>query len=255
MERFARSPDTEKSEISSTRHRKDIWRRSDVPASHQLNQNKAEITTMRKFSRPCLLAIVAVAPGLIDCARAEVITFDDLSATAGISGAYAGFNWLNFQVLDTSAETARAGTAYTGYSNSALSGTNVVFNGFGNPAGIASTAPGSSFALTSGYFTAAWNDGLNVTAQGYLNGVLKDTESFTVSTTGPTLETFNWTAIDEVTFSPSGGTPHSEEAFGAGTNFALDNLTVNAVPLPAAAWLLLSGLGALGALARKRSCL
>lgn len=68
-----------------------------------------------------------------------------------------------------------------------------------------------------------------MTVSGYLGGVLQDTVTFTMNTSGPTLETFNWSGINEVRFNSTGGTPNPAYiGSGSGTQFALDNLVINA---------------------------
>jgi hypothetical protein len=81
--------------------------------------------------------------------------------------------------------------------------------------------------------------------------------------TGSVLGTFNLTAnaqngcadspachwdASSVSFSGNARSIQFGNAIGQG----FDNITVNAVPLPAAAWLLISGLGGLGSLVRRR---
>ncbi|HEY7900827.1 MAG TPA: PEPxxWA-CTERM sorting domain-containing protein, partial [Caulobacteraceae bacterium] len=120
------------------------------------------------------------------------------------------------------------------------------YNAYGNPASFS----GAGFELVSGDFTAAWNDGLSILVQGYNGASLIDTTTFVVNTSGPTLETFDWTGLTSVTFTSSGGT-HNPNLDGNGEHFALDNLSV-AVPEPATWALLLVGFAGLGAVARRR---
>jgi hypothetical protein len=170
-------------------------------------------------------------------ARAD-ITFDDLPSApygAPITNGYAGLSWSNFYVLDTAAYQP------SGYVNGVVSGTNVAYNGNGSAAAISDGA----FTLNSAYFTAAWNDGLNVAVQGFLNGNLAHSLAFTVGTSGPTLVTFNW-LVDAVTFSSSGGSDNRAYG-GSGTHFAMDNLRINeAVPEPSAILLLTTMLALVG---------
>jgi hypothetical protein len=157
-------------------------------------------------------------------ARADVITFDDLSASeAPITGVYHGLTWTNFWVLNTTS------LGPSGYVNGTVSKPNVAFNAAGAPALTA----GSAFTFNSAYFTGAWNDGLSITVVGKALGVTLDSITFVVGTSSPTLETFGWSGIDELDFSSGGGTPHGYA--GSGTQFAMDNMTINgssAVPEP-----------------------
>jgi len=138
----------------------------------------------------------------------QLITFDDINTgTNGdvfpISNPYAGLNWNNFGVI--SPATSGQCLANCGYFFGMVSSPNVAFNILGNPASFSSSTP---FTLNSFYLTADENDGLNVSVTGLLNGAVVDTATFTLSSTSPTLATFNWANINEVGFSASGGTPH-----------------------------------------------
>jgi hypothetical protein len=158
-------------------------------------------------------------------ASAEVINFDDLTDNGSgtpITGVYHGLTWSNFYVLNTTLYPINP----SGYQNGTVSAPNVAYNGFGD----AAMTMGSVFDFNSAYFTAAWNDGLDITIVGKLGGVTEDTTTFTVDTSGPTLETFNWTNIDELDFSSAGGVNHGYS--GAGTQFALDDMTINGTTVP-----------------------
>jgi opacity protein-like surface antigen len=191
-----------------------------------------------------LLACAALAAAMASIpVRADVITFDDLSVAAGtytpIANGYAGLNWNNFYVYNTQ------GLAPSGYVNGTVSGTNVAFNAGGNEAIVSSAA----FVLNSAYFTAAWNDGMTIDVHGYLGGNSVGDAVFTINTQAPVLENFNWT-VDDVTFTTSGGTNHGYS--GVGTQFAMDNLTINSsVPEPAMA-VPVTAMMALGLLAFRR---
>ena len=200
-----------------------------------------------------LLSFV-LAPGN---AQATTITFDDLPTSdyGPVPNGYAGLNWANWRTLTPGTYPNNP----SGYPNGLVSPPNVVWQAAdinGTPAsGIFSSLP---FTLNSMDLTAAWRDNLSVTVDGYLAGNLLHTSTFTVSTNGPTLETFDWAGIDQVVLSTSGGTPHAGFAF-SDYEVALDNLTINnpvnapaATPLPAALPLFASGLGAMGFLGWRR---
>jgi hypothetical protein len=172
-------------------------------------------------------------------AAQTTITFDDITnpgtGTALASG-YSGFTWTNFF-----AGTASAFGPVTGYSNGVVSTPNIAFNGFGNSASLSSA---STFTFNSAYFNAAWNNGLSVTVTGLLSGTPVDSFTFTVNATGAaTLETFNWSNINELSFTSSGGTNVGYP--GNGTQFLVDNMEFNQqvspTPEPPAFFLFLGG--------------
>ncbi len=191
-----------------------------------------------------LLLILGLAFALVGVAGADVLTFDNLPATtygSPIPNGYGGLGWSNFYYLTTSIYPYNP----SGYLNGTVSGTNVAYNAYGNAAQIIS---GPTFVFNSAYFTGAWNDGLQVEVQGYLNGNKIASSIFTVNTSGPSFETFGWT-VDHLYFSASGGTFNSNFPYGNGGGpwFAMDNFNYTpAVPEPASMVLLGSGLLALG---------
>ena len=190
-----------------------------------------------------ITSLVAFA-ALSGAAHATTLTFDDLVGEQQIANGYAGLDWSNFFVLPGTQDGP------SGYENGTVSTPNVAYNAFGNPASI--SADTSPFSLNSGYFTAAWNDGLTVSVVGQVGGVDTYSTSFEIDTQAAVLETFNWADLSSVTFTSFGGTNHGYN--GTGPHFALDNLTVNvtgAVPEPATWAMMLAGFGMIGMAMRK----
>ena len=106
----------------------------------------------------------------------------------------------------------------------------VAYNANGAPASISAASP---FILYSAYLTAAFNDNLQLEAQGYIGSTLAYDNTYSLMATGPTLISFNYLGVTSVQFISSGGTPHRGYA-GAGTEFVMDNLDVFVQPLPPA---------------------
>jgi hypothetical protein len=131
-------------------------------------------------------------------------TFDELPNAMNepsIPAGYGGLNWYNFRYLDAVRTTARP----SGYQVGMRSASVVAFNGYGSPASITSTG---LFNFVSAFLTAAWNENLRLTVEGYTAGRLTYSNSYTLSPTAPTLIRFNYLGVDEVDFISSGGTLH-----------------------------------------------
>jgi len=207
-------------------------------AARSLGEDFGEI--MRKLFITALCFAPATLLGT--AAGGQTLTFEDLTPNLAVPGGYGGVNWDNFYALDTYGYNA------SGYLNGAVSPDIVLYNGGGNPASIS----GTGFILTSGYFTAAWNNGLTMQVEGFVGGVSTYSTSFTIDATGPTLEMFGWANLSSVTFTSFGGDPAGYD--GIGPHFALDNLTIRAAPAPElTSWvMMLGGLGMVGGAMRSR---
>ena len=196
------------------------------------------------------LVFLSVATASLTTAASPVlITFDDINAPSGGSpnfpappAGYNGLQWYNFQVLDA------VHSPRSGYHDGVVSPNNVAFNNGGEPANFSSSG---AFDLDSAYLTAAWNDGLQVEAQGFVGGVLTYDNTYTLSPTAASLINFDYLGVDEVKFTSSGGTHHSGY-IGIGTQFAMDNLVIS-TPEPGTIGLLIFGAG-LVALLGGRGC-
>jgi hypothetical protein len=167
-------------------------------------------------------------------ATATTITFDDLTPPPVgelIQNGYAGLNWSNFYV-GVGVELGG------GYVPGTISQPNFAANGGGQPAYFSST---TLFSLQSMYVTKAWKEGITHIS-GYSGTTLLYSTDVTSTTTTPTFITFNWNNLTKVEISDGNGTFHT----------AIDNVTINAVPEPETYAMLLSGLGLLGAIARRR---
>src|SRR5581483_9192749 len=83
------------------------------------------------------------------------------------------------------------------------------------------------FTFVSAYITSAYFDGMNVDITGYRQGAVVDHIVIIPSATAATPYTFNWTGIDTVAFSASGGTVHPgyDNPYNQPT-FGMDDLTI-----------------------------
>ena len=169
-----------------------------------------------------LAAGLAVLPAAPVGAQAMAQNFDGLVCDSGgtaIPNGTGGLDWTNFFCL--------VGSAYpynpSGYQPGTTSAPNAALNGFENPAALRRTG-GGLFSLTSGQFTAAWNDGLTITIVGTRAGATVATVRVLPSPTAPMLVDLRALSnVDNVTFTPTGGTRHPGYN-GEGRVFALDDL-------------------------------
>ena len=201
-----------------------------------------------------LLAGAVVALGLATPGQAQtLINFDDLNPGFGsqIANGYAGLNWDNFYALNSVTFTGTYGNS--GYALGTVSTPNVAYNDFGSAASISSATP---FALNSGYFTAAWFNGLNLEVIAKNGSAVVADNNYTLTTQNPDFVSFNLPDVTSVEFISSGGTSAGFD--GNGTQFALDNLTINGPTLSAApepsqvlGGLLVTGLGGITFLVRR----
>ncbi len=153
-------------------------------------------------------------------ATGTVLTFDD-TGSGSIPDGYGGLNWSSqFRHLNG---TSHSGS---GYENGIVSGTQVAFNGFASP--INTSKSSGTWDFTGTYISAAWRDGLQVTFTGLLSGSQLFSSTISVDHTGPNWRAFNFTGIDTLSISSTGGTEVSGLS-GSGAHFALDNFTINGV--------------------------
>jgi hypothetical protein len=175
-----------------------------------------------------------------------VITFEDLPGdTSAVPDGYFGFDWENIHNVDGS----QAPYANSGYDNGRVSGDIVAYNNFANPAATLRIT-GNPFTFIGAWFTGAWNNGLSITVEGYLNGSLDYTTTFMVDTTGPTFQALNYVNVDELRFRSFGGVPQPGLG-GEGTHFVMDDFTFAPIPEPSTLVLCVSGI--LGAVSVARS--
>ena len=183
--------------------------------------------------------------------NAAVIEFDDITtrATATIADGYDGFNWDGINV--------GGGTPPwwpgSGFENGRVSGEYVAWQSGGIQSAI-TLSGGGVFDFNGAYFTSAWNTGLNITVDGLFNNSVIYSSISSFNTDGPTWFNLNFSGIDTLLISASGGV--SAGLGGGGEFWVMDNFTYNeaisSVPVPAAAWLFGSGLIGLVGIARRK---
>jgi|GEM_PF-2732432 len=192
-----------------------------------------------------LVALSLVAPTAL-AQTTSLLTFDDLNANLGdiyVPNGYGNLDWSSFRV-----ENVYNYGGATGYKNAIQSTPNVAYNNGGYSATI--QAPGAAtFSLTDGYFGAAWDNGLQVTAFATFADGTSAYQDFTVGTssllqsaangnlnagTGYQDVAFNWTNLSSVTFvtycDPLSCSSAGLSGQGTGapqyTQLSIDNLTV-----------------------------
>ena len=151
--------------------------------------------------------------------NAAPITFDDLTDLNFIPNGYAGLSWNNMASLNA----VTYDTNPSGYFVGLVSPEFVAFNAAGNPASFGLEP---SFLVNSFYLTAAWNDDLDVLIEGLLDVTPVVSTSIQIDSTLKSLITLNWSGIDEVRLTSSGGVDNPNFD-GIGPHFAMDNLVIN----------------------------
>jgi hypothetical protein len=179
------------------------------------------------------------------------ITFDDLPSFAFIPNGYNGLNWgTNFFSLDP---IVISNYSPSGYVNGIVSPNNVALNANEGPATFSSA---STFTVNSMYITAAWREGLHVLLEGLASASVIHSLEIVIGSLTPTFVNLDWTDVDMVRISSSGGIETLDYP-GSGPYVAIDDITINgevsSVPEGSSiAMMLLGGLPVAFGVIRKR---
>ncbi len=155
--------------------------------------------------------------------------------TSTVPGSYLDLNWSNVSV-STEQYLIDIGLSENGYGDVLNSGMYFGFNGWGDTASF--NDPIQDFDFQSGYFSAAWNNDLNLLITSYDDGVevgnatiVLDPNKVYLNFAEGTAEgadsavfTGRFTSVDTIRISASGGT--SAGLDGGGTHVAFDDLTL-----------------------------
>jgi hypothetical protein len=178
-----------------------------LPAKQQ--QNRIVKTAMKLPSALLSIGIAFLGPTVPGNAQTS-LTFDDVSTVSYtiMPNGYGGLEWNNFFV-----QYAPEGLG--AFDTGVVSSPNVAFNGLGNPAFFS-----SPLTLDSAYFTSVYASQDQLTVRGFAGGTQLYDNTYTIYHDTLTLINFDYTGVDSVQFSTSGG-----------TLFTMDNMTIT-VPEP-----------------------
>jgi len=197
------------------------------------------------------LAVLCGCLLLTGSALADTYGFDDLTPFTTPPPGYAQIQTWNGSLQAINRDCCNG--TQSGYWNNNISPNNDLFDPFGAPAQLGASGD-PTFTLNSFWAGAAWNDGENLNIVGLFNGNVMFTTNVTIDTQTPVFVNLNWSGINEVDFTPSGGTNHGYN--GSGEHFTIDDMTINGgggqVPEPASLFLLGTGLLGLGRAIRKK---
>ena len=213
-----------------------------------------DITNLRNRIVGVILGI-AFLP--VTGSASTLLTFEDGSNAAAIPNGYQGFDWMNcrtggtqtcFNFLTSGTFPAASGTYFAYLNSGDLDGNNIA------DTGIIRSSNGGLFNFDSGYFSANWSSNLTLTVEGFVNGVSQGTQTLTLGYHSMGYQAINLNGIDEIRFTPSGGTAVGTPALAwQRYAFSMDNVQVTWVPVPAAVWLFGSGLLGFMGVARPKS--
>lgn len=208
--------------------------------------NRSSLASTKQWR--LFLAALCLAAMFVVPAQAGIVTFDSLGFGLVPNG-HAGLNWSQFGSVDATTWTPTPSGILAGM----VSPNMVAINGGFTTAEFSRIGTVGVIDFLSVYLTAAWNDNLSIRVQGFLGANQLYDQTVVVSATAPTLFNFNYTGVDRVLFTPTGGTLHPGYQ-GSGTSLVMDNLNVN-VPIPEpATWVMIGlGLAALPFVQRRRT--
>lgn len=191
------------------------------------------------------IAVAAVAIlGAVGVSAETTITFDEIELYQSyiyipIYDGYAGFHWDNFVAV----WGGYSAWSDKGFGHSVVSERNAAYNGSGDPASFSSDTP---FDLTSIFVTKAWNDGYTRFV-GYVGSVQTYMLDVYSTTEAPVPVSFpNWLGVTRVEISIP------DDSFVSVIDNLVINGTVSQLPIPAAAWLLGTGLLGMAGVGRKK---
>jgi hypothetical protein len=194
---------------------------------------------MKKF------ALAALLLAQFNIANATIINFDDLTGDLSpVPDGYNGIVWNSSNltgIIDVTPYLSPS-VDYTGIENNAL------FNAYGYLGAnttIIKMADSSLFDFVSGYWSEGIAGDVQIKFEGYLNNNKVYTSSlYDLNLTSVSSIVLNWNQIDSLHI-------NSNAAIWIADNIEIKPSSTSAVPVPAAAWLFMSGILGLMGLRRK----
>ncbi|CAF2033112.1 unnamed protein product [Rotaria magnacalcarata] len=150
------------------------------------------------------------------CSLTETLL--DFEAGGSLPVGYGNFTWTGATILN--------GATYnpmSGYNVVTCSGSYVIYT-FGTIT-MHKIPTGTTFSLNSFLATAAWFDNLNLTISGRLSSTVIYSTNIILQVFSITVVNLNWSGIDTMTLTTSGGTKNVNVTRG-GKHVAIDNMCV-----------------------------